>query len=199
MSQLKMLALGLATAGALIVLPITAQTQTADRALTERLNDPSTSAAVKSRLLWNHSTSGLDIHVTTENGVVTLNGVIESARMRELAERLAADTNGVRQVRNKLLVQGQDLHVDSGQLAGGEPRVISVDTLNDAWITGKVKTLLLLTHGLTGRGIDVETHDGQVNLSGETDSAAAKQQAEKAVRTVRGVRDVDAVALKIDS
>ncbi len=200
MSKLKMLVLSLATVSSLALIPAVGYTQDPIQGFAEGTADLSTSAAVKSRLLWNHSTSGLDINVTTENGVVTLEGLADSVEIRELAERLTADTNGVREVRNLLHVQPADIRVvESGRLAAGLSGDLEFEALGDAWITGKVKSLLLLTRGLAATGIEVSTRDGQVHLSGEVESAAIKQDTTDRVRNVRGVRQVDAGALKIDS
>ena len=196
MHQLKMLVAGLATAGSLALISGVGHAEQAG-AMADSVGDGATSTAVKSRLLWNHSTSGLEIDVTSENGVVTLEGEIESVEMRKLAERLAADTNGVREVRNNLQVRNRD--AASTELSAALPAGIRMDSLNDAWITGKVRSLLLFTHGRAGSDIDVETVDGQVQLRGRVETAAKKRQTEETVRNVRGVRQVNAGALNIDS
>lgn len=69
-------------------------------------SDTSITAAVKAKLLANSSTSGMDIHVTTNHGVVTLSGTVSSDAERQLAERIARDTDGVTDVTNNLNVKG---------------------------------------------------------------------------------------------
>jgi osmotically-inducible protein OsmY len=68
------------------------------------VEDASTSAVVKSKLLANQNTKGLDIHVETRNRVVTLSGQVSSAEERQLAELLARNTDNVADVRNELTV-----------------------------------------------------------------------------------------------
>src|SRR5690606_26527625 len=88
----------------------TADRSTADdsgAAFSTRFNDATTTATVKSKLLWNRNTEGLDINVGTRNGVVTLQGNTDSAESKELAERLARNTEGVRQVDNQLEVNAE--------------------------------------------------------------------------------------------
>jgi osmotically-inducible protein OsmY len=81
-----------------------------DRTAAERTmdaaGDAAIVAAVKSRLLLNEHTSGLDITVEAHEDVVTLSGQVESEEERELAEMIAANTLGVEDVRNKLEVEG---------------------------------------------------------------------------------------------
>jgi osmotically-inducible protein OsmY len=75
----------------------TAATATSDTAIT---------SAVKSKLLANSSTSGMDIHVETNNGVVTLHGTVQSDAEKATAERIARNTKGVKDVTNNLEVGG---------------------------------------------------------------------------------------------
>ncbi|HET7570263.1 MAG TPA: BON domain-containing protein [Gammaproteobacteria bacterium] len=69
-------------------------------------SDTAITAAVKSKLLANSSTSGMDIHVETNHGVVTLSGTVRSDAEKTLAERIARNTDGVTDVTNNLKVQG---------------------------------------------------------------------------------------------
>ncbi|MET0988304.1 MAG: BON domain-containing protein [Steroidobacteraceae bacterium] len=68
------------------------------------VEDASTSAVVKSKLLANQNTKGLDIKVESRNRVVTLSGQVSSAEERQLAELLARNTDNVAEVRNELTV-----------------------------------------------------------------------------------------------
>ena len=73
-----------------------------ERGFGDAVSDATTTASVKSMLLWNGNTDGMDINVDTMNGVVTLTGTVDNSAEKELAERLAANTDGVRDVENKL-------------------------------------------------------------------------------------------------
>lgn len=75
------------------------------RSFGDRVSDATVTASVKSKLLWNSDTAGLSIDVDTENGVVELEGKAESEASRELAERLAANTDGVHEVVNNIVVE----------------------------------------------------------------------------------------------
>lgn len=73
----------------------------------DRFNDATVTARVKFALLANDSTEGLAINVDTENGTVFLNGEVKSDQEAELAERVAANAEGVAKVENRLTIAGQ--------------------------------------------------------------------------------------------
>lgn len=68
------------------------------------VDDATTTAAVKSKLLGNSNTKGLQIDVDTENDVVILSGRVESTAESDLAEEIARNTGDVDEVRNNLVV-----------------------------------------------------------------------------------------------
>ncbi|TDR23686.1 BON domain-containing protein [Marinicella litoralis] len=67
-------------------------------------DDATTTASIKSELLWNSETSGLDVNVDTAFGVVTLNGVVETAAEKDLIEQIAQNTPGVKTVNSEIEV-----------------------------------------------------------------------------------------------
>jgi osmotically-inducible protein OsmY len=153
----------------------------------QRVTDASTTAAVKSRLLWNRATHGTDIKVSTENGRVHLSGTVGSGAERDLAERVAQNTRGVDRVEN-------DIRVDNA--ASGTQLGDAGDAVSDTWITTKVKTSLLLDNQVEGGRIEVRTRDGEVKLSGELDSDEERNLAIEIASDIRGVKHVDASELK---
>lgn len=64
------------------------------------------------------------------------------------------------------------------------------ETIDDATITAKVKTLLLNDPQVGGLRIDVDTALGVVTMSGTVKSAAEEQRALQLARGVDGVREV---------
>lgn len=163
-----------------------------ERSFSDRFNDATTTATVKSKLLWNRNTEGLDIKVSTRNGIVTLDGQAESDAASELAERLARNTDGVRQVENNLNVTAE-----AGTADRTRERVDSAgNVISDAWITSKVKSSFLFSSNLDGLDISVETKDGRVTLSGQVASDTEKALAVETAENIRGVRDVNATSLR---
>jgi osmotically-inducible protein OsmY len=68
------------------------------------VDDATTTARVKSRLLANTNTQGLKIDVDTKDDVVTLSGRVESDQDKSLAGEIARNTGDVESVRNNLVV-----------------------------------------------------------------------------------------------
>jgi osmotically-inducible protein OsmY len=72
----------------------------------EALDDGSITVAVKAKLVADPDVSGLKIDVDTDHGVVTLSGQLKSEAQRDEAVRLARETDGVKDVKDKLTVRG---------------------------------------------------------------------------------------------
>ncbi|MDP2243513.1 BON domain-containing protein [Pseudomonas sp.] len=161
--------------------------------LAQRFDDATLVATVKSKLLWNSNTEGLDIKVASESGVVTLSGSAPTPVAKELAGRLAANTNGVRQVQNQLTVSAADTNAAKAQQAATDAGA----AISDTWITSKVKSSLLYSRNLDGLNVSVTTKAGQVTLGGSVLSAAEKQLAIETARNIRGVQAVEAAGLSI--
>jgi hyperosmotically inducible periplasmic protein len=186
-----------------------------DRDFGTVISDATITAQVKSKLLWNTNTEGLQIDVDTVSGRVTLSGSADSAAERDLAGRIAANTRGVLGVDNRLTIDpdravarrtGPDRPVATGEPARTETDrpVARVDRdstrpVNDSWISTKVKSTLLFSRSVDGLGIEVDTKDGVVALRGNVDSDLERQAAVELARDIRGVRRVDGSGLRIDT
>lgn len=70
----------------------------------QSVNDLTATAAIKTELLANEHTSGIQIDVDTNEGVVTLSGEVESNEEKELAGMIALNARYVVQVNNQLVV-----------------------------------------------------------------------------------------------
>ena len=130
---------------------------------------------------------GRNIDVTTQNGIVTLNGSVASEGEKRTAVALARNTEGVKQVHDQL-------RVDSAGAARTETRgldrnLTKVPDLKrpDAWITMKIQSQFFLDDDVKMHEINVDTSRGVVLLKGTVASAAQKQQAEKIARETEGV------------
>ncbi len=163
-----------------------------DRSFGEVVDDATITATVKSKLLWSKNTDGLDIHVDTNMGKVTLHGAAENGAAKELAGRMAMNTRGVVSVDNQLVVEA----------AKATPKVADVDSehdtsqdISDGWITTKVKTTFMYSSNVENDDISVNTHEGNVTLSGKVSSGAERELATELAQNVRGVKSVNATAL----
>ncbi len=68
------------------------------------INDLTTTAIIRSRLVSNSNVPGLSIDVETRQDVVTLKGQVDSEEASALAEEIARNTGDVVEVRNNLLI-----------------------------------------------------------------------------------------------
>jgi hyperosmotically inducible periplasmic protein len=75
------------------------------------------------------------------------------------------------------------------QLAGDASRSAGT-TIDDSWITTKVKTQLMRANGVDGTVIKVKTRNGVVELTGAVDSVAEAELAEKVAAEIQGVEMV---------
>lgn len=75
-----------------------------DRSFSQWVEDATTTAVVKSKLLADSNTKGLKINVDTKNDVVTLSGRVATSESKQLAEQIARNTGDVETVRNQLTI-----------------------------------------------------------------------------------------------
>jgi osmotically-inducible protein OsmY len=163
--------------------------------MAQRFDDATLTATIKSKLLWNSVTEGLNIDVSANQGVVTLKGQAKDADAKQLAGSLASNTDGVTEVNNLISVSARDTQAIKEQ---NEAAANSVkEDLSDAWITSKVKSSLIYSRTLDGLNIKVQTKDGVVSLDGVVANYAEKELAVEIARNIRGVKGVDADTLRV--
>jgi hyperosmotically inducible periplasmic protein len=97
--------IGKLTAVMALVLALAGCQSMTGRTAGENLDDTNITAAVKGRLAQDKLSTLTRIDVDTNNGVVSLNGTVESAEQRARAEQLARGAGGVKRVINNLQVQ----------------------------------------------------------------------------------------------
>lgn len=74
-----------------------------DSEITE-FTDTKIATVVKSRFLFNSEVSGTDINVDVENGVVTLDGEVETEAQRDLAMTIAKNATDVKSVNDMIKI-----------------------------------------------------------------------------------------------
>ncbi|MBA3564942.1 MAG: BON domain-containing protein [Gammaproteobacteria bacterium] len=77
-----------------------------ERTFAQRIDDATTTATVKSKLLIDGETQGLRLDVDTLDHVVTLSGDVDTAAESDLAEQIASNIDEVERVQNELRVVG---------------------------------------------------------------------------------------------
>jgi osmotically-inducible protein OsmY len=70
-----------------------------------KIDDASITAQIKTSLLFHHSTHAVATKVKTRNGVVILRGEADNAAEKGLVGKLAEDTQGVKQVQNRMTIK----------------------------------------------------------------------------------------------
>lgn len=164
--------------------------------LATALDDTGITAQVKGRLASDARTQPADIAVETNNGVVTLSGTAPSTAAKSAAEELARMVPEVKGVDNRIDESRPVDEMADGSEAATTRAGASVD---DAWITTKVKSALLADPQIQGLKIDVDTEQGVVSLSGEIESVAEQKQAVEVAAGIEGVKAVDDTQLVVAS
>jgi hyperosmotically inducible periplasmic protein len=113
-----------------------------------------------------------DITIQSKDGAVILTGTVSEESHKSLAQETVAGLPGVKSVDNRLEVKGTPPAMNT-----------------DAWITAKVKTMLLF-HRSVSAMTEVNTTDGIVTLKGKATSQAQKDLTTEYAKDVEGVKDV---------
>jgi osmotically-inducible protein OsmY len=115
------------------------------------------------------------INVVSFNGTVLLVGQVPSQDTKNLATRVARTTSTrVKEVYNELEVAGSTTFLSRS---------------NDAWLSAKIKTLMLTDSDVSGRRTKVVTENGVVYLMG----LLTQEEANTAVELVSNTRGVTKV------
>ncbi len=144
----------------------------------EYLTDDVVESNVENALLWDPATSLDNLDVSVEQGVVTLNGEVDSYQSMMLHENVAKSAVGVVDLNNEITVEYQMERPDE-------------DIENE--IEQALKWNALVNEGL----IEVNVNDGEVELTGEVSSLAEKNNAFYS-SWVMGVNQVDHTNLEVD-
>jgi osmotically-inducible protein OsmY len=140
---------------------------------TEQRTDAEVQAEVLAELKWEPRVQANEIGVAVKDGVVTLTGWVDSYTKRWAAEEAAHRVRGVKAVAN-------DIEVRLG--VGGER--------TDAEIAAAAARALQWDALLVPENIDVTVSKGWVTLKGTVDWQYKKQEAERVVRNLAGVKGV---------
>jgi osmotically-inducible protein OsmY len=81
------------------------QAQKVSARVGEAMEDGALTAKIKSKMALDDYVKARSINIDTVDGVVSLSGTVQSQDERERAVRLARETEGVKEVRDGLLVQ----------------------------------------------------------------------------------------------
>lgn len=94
-------------AAAILVFALTGCQAMTGKSAGRNVDDAAITASVKSTLVADKVANLTRIDVDTNNGVVSLNGVVNSAQQKSRAEELARRVDGVRGVNNNLQISSR--------------------------------------------------------------------------------------------
>ena len=137
-----------------------------------QIDDRIESSAAKS-YVFKSTLKDDSIKTESEDGIVTLTGTVAEASHKSLAEDTVASLPGVKSVKNKLTVGGEQPEEHS-----------------DTWISMKVKTALLFHRNVSASGTTVYTKDGVVTLQGIANSMAEKELTTEYAKDIDNVKEV---------
>lgn len=144
----------------------------------QTIEDSVITAKINAKFAKNNILNPLKIHITTNDGIVTLSGNIRNSERFVEALRLTKSTKGVKAVETDDLIIKQ------------------VNTsFTDAYITAKVETAVLKAKVFDDEsipivGINATTSDGTVTLSGDVKKNKSIIAIIKRVKDVRGVKKI---------
>lgn len=136
---------------------------------------------VKTVLVFHKNVQAIGTEINTQDGIVTLSGKAESEAQKQLTGEYAKDVEGVKEVRNNLVVTQSD-KVAKRTLG---------EKIDDTSITAQVKTTLLFHKSTSALATKVTTKDGVVSLHGEAQNGAEKDLVTKLVEDINGVKKVN--------
>lgn len=139
------------------------------------------SSKVKLALLFHRHVDAGNTVVMVKDGIVTLKGEAASSAQKELTTEYAKDIDGVKEVKNEMTVA----------VVAAKPERTQVEKIDDASITGQVRTALRTHRSTSSLSTTVVTRKGEVTLTGIAKNAAEKALVTKLVTDIQGVTEVD--------
>jgi hyperosmotically inducible protein len=112
-----------------------------------------------------------ELEVRVRGDVAFIEGAVPNLRQKRLAEEVAIQVEGIRDVVNML-------------------RVTPLTVIDDDSLRARIGQALARNHRIDAAQISVDVVDGVVYLYGQVDTATQKRLAEQEVWSVAGVRDI---------
>ena len=145
---------------------------------------------LETALLFNEHLNSFNIDTDVKQGVAYLRGAVESDIDRDLAGEIAESIDGVREIRNELVVDKmkaseRDDDEESKNRKGFQQAV------SNATLTARIKSELLVNSNTAGLSINVDSTSSAVTLSGEVDSKQEKDLAGKIAQNAAGERSIN--------
>jgi osmotically-inducible protein OsmY len=134
---------------------------------------------IRGELLVKANVSTTATKVNVKDGYVTLTGTADNLSQKERTETYAKDIDGVKSVRNEIVVA-----------APGANSATVGEVIDDPSITSEIKFALLSHASTSALSTEVTTENGVVRISGVAGSNAEKDLVTKLAQDTRGVKSV---------
>jgi osmotically-inducible protein OsmY len=137
---------------------------------------------IRSRLLVKGNVSATSTKVAVIDGNAILTGTADNLAQKELTEAYARDIEGVKTVKNDIVVTEKPVTATIPQTVG--------EKIDDASVTSQVKYALLSHKSTSALKTKVTTKDGVVRVTGDASSDAERSLVTKLASAVRGAKSV---------
>ncbi|MBU4517996.1 MAG: BON domain-containing protein [Gammaproteobacteria bacterium] len=141
-----------------------------------QVDDAVITSGVKSALLADDLVKSFDLQVETRKGTVQLSGFVDSQAQIDQALAITRSVAGVTEVENAVTLKGTPSTVGT--------------KIDDATVTGRVKTALLADPDIKSFDISVVTFKGEVQLTGFVNSQAQIDLASQLASAAEGATSV---------
>lgn len=152
---------------------------------------------IRSLLLVKANVSATATSVDVKDGIVTLSGKAENLAQKELTAAYAKDIEGVKSVKNDLVVEAAVPASKDGAVARAgsdneraDAKRTAGEVIDDASITAQVKSALFSHKSTSALKTKIDTKVGVVSITGVASSDAEKSLVTKLAQDVRGTVSV---------
>jgi len=169
----------------LALLPVACKQRAEETKTANGQTDSNITTIVKGKLAQDPVLRDKDLSVSTDDGVVTVGGKVETQAQADKVVDIAKSVEGVRTVRSHLKTEPEETASNTSSTSESLEQ-----SAKDAGITAKVKLKLAADDHVKASDIDVETNDQIVTLKGNVKTRAEEQRAVRLAHSVDDVRDV---------
>ncbi|MDD3648427.1 MAG: BON domain-containing protein [Candidatus Dojkabacteria bacterium] len=135
------------------------------------INDEDLENRVRTSLILNSNIDITELEVTARNGEITLEGKVDTYWRKERAENIVEDVEGVKGVKNRLVM-------------------VHTDKITDEIIGGEIMKTLRRVHVVNPDHVNVNVKNGKVIFSGEVRSLIERNSAYEAALYTNGVNEI---------
>ena len=142
----------------------------------DQANDALLTTGVMAKLVSIDVDATTSVHVTVQNGAVTLSGQAHSLQEQRQYVDAARSVSGVKSVNDRLSI--------NSSLRGVRA------TVNDTQLAARISAAILAQTGVNAFSVQPHVRDGNVTLTGHVSSESVKKTVDATTRHVSGVRSV---------